>query len=202
MSARVRLAPAERREQLLGLGVQLMATRSLDELSIDLLADEGGVSRGLLYHYFGNKQQFLLAVMQRMAADIYSATAPPDHGPLGDRLWRALAAYVDYVARNHAAYLTFVQAARGGNAHIRVIYDQSRAALTDRIFETATPEELLEYGIVDSGLVRLFARSWGTMVEDATLAWLDDPAGVTREELLMSLTLSLGGLLGAVSGDR
>ena len=33
----------------------LLATRSLDELSIDLLAEEAGISRGLLYHYFGNK---------------------------------------------------------------------------------------------------------------------------------------------------
>ena len=46
--ARTRLAPDERRSQLLDLGVRLLATRSLDELSIDLLAEEAGISRGML----------------------------------------------------------------------------------------------------------------------------------------------------------
>ena len=55
---RQRLSPDTRREQLLELGVRLFATRTLDEISIDLLAEEAGISRGLLYHYFGNKQDF------------------------------------------------------------------------------------------------------------------------------------------------
>ena len=39
---RTRLSPAQRREQLLDLGVRLLSTRSLDELSIDVLAEEAG----------------------------------------------------------------------------------------------------------------------------------------------------------------
>jgi AcrR family transcriptional regulator len=41
-TTRVRLSPDDRREQLLDLGIELLATRSLDELSIDLLAEEAG----------------------------------------------------------------------------------------------------------------------------------------------------------------
>ncbi|MDN5895962.1 MAG: TetR/AcrR family transcriptional regulator, partial [Nocardioides sp.] len=62
---RVRMNPASRREQLLDLGVTLLATRSLDEISIEMLAEEAGISRGLLYHYFGNKQDFHEAVVRR-----------------------------------------------------------------------------------------------------------------------------------------
>ena len=36
-TARTRLSKEERRSQLLDLGVRLLSTRSLDELSIDLL---------------------------------------------------------------------------------------------------------------------------------------------------------------------
>ena len=67
----------ERRSQLLDLGVRLLATRSLDELSIDLLAEEAGISRGLLYHYFGNKHAFHEAVVRRAADDLIAQTAPP-----------------------------------------------------------------------------------------------------------------------------
>ena len=72
-----RLAPDERRSQLLDLGVRLLATRSLDQLSIDLLAEEAGISRGLLYHYFGNKHAFHEAVVRRAADDLIAQTAPP-----------------------------------------------------------------------------------------------------------------------------
>ena len=74
---RTRLSPEQRRSQLLDLGVRLLATRSVDELSIDLLAEEAGISRGLLYHYFGNKHQFHEAVVRRAADDLVSQTAPP-----------------------------------------------------------------------------------------------------------------------------
>jgi AcrR family transcriptional regulator len=49
-AARTRLAPQARRAQLLELGARLFAARSVDEISIDVLAEEAGVSRGLLYH--------------------------------------------------------------------------------------------------------------------------------------------------------
>ena len=53
---RTRLTPDQRRTQLIELGVSLLATRSLDELTIDVLAEEAGISRGLLYHYFGSRR--------------------------------------------------------------------------------------------------------------------------------------------------
>src|SRR5690349_23860940 len=93
---RTRLAPAQRREQLLDLGVRLLATRSLDELSIDLLAEEAGISRGLLYHYFGNKHAFHQAVVRRAADDLITQTAPPAEGEPAERLLVSMAAYVDY----------------------------------------------------------------------------------------------------------
>ena len=79
-SGRTRLSPEERRTQLLDTGVRLLATRSLDELSIDTLAEEAGISRGLLYHYFGGKQGFYEAVVQHAADDLYARTAPPADG--------------------------------------------------------------------------------------------------------------------------
>ena len=70
------MSPDSRREQLLELGVRLFATRSLEDLSIETLAEEAGISRGLLYHYFGNKQEFHTAVVRRAADDLFAVTAP------------------------------------------------------------------------------------------------------------------------------
>ena len=76
---RVRLSPEARRAQLLELGVQMLTTRTLDELSVEALAEQAGISRGLLFHYFKNKQDFHRAVVQQAADDLLETTAP-DYG--------------------------------------------------------------------------------------------------------------------------
>jgi AcrR family transcriptional regulator len=188
---RVRMSPENRREQLLDLGVTLLATRSLDELSIDLLAQEAGISRGLLYHYFGNKHEFQEAVMRRAADDLIAQTAPPQSGEPLERLLASVAAYLDYVEANHEGYLSLVKGAAGGNESMRRIYDDARAALTDRIFA----EDAQGTVVPDTPAARLMVRAWSAMAEDLVLSWVRDPAGVSREELLGALAASLPALV-------
>ena len=178
--------------QLLDLGVRLLAARSLDELSIDLLAEEAGISRGLLYHYFGNKHAFHEAVVRRAVDDLISQTAPaPDGDPL-TRLAGSMAAYVDYVEANHAGYLSLVKGAQGGNESLRAIYDEARSALTDRIFT----EDAQAAVIPDTPATRLLVRGWAAMAEELVLSWVAAPDGVTRAELEQLLAMSLPALVG------
>ncbi len=186
-SPRVRLSPEERRIQLLELGTRLLATRSLDELSIDLLAEEAGVSRGLMYHYFGGKQGFYEAVVQHAADDLYRQTAPPDEGEPLERLLVSLAGYVDYVIANHTGYRSLVTAARGGNESLRAIYDTTFAALADRFF-TSDPDGQV---IPESPAIRLLLHAWQAMVEDLVLTWCERPSGLSREDILHVVTTSL-----------
>ena len=151
---RTRLTPDQRRTQLLDLGVSLLATRSLDELTIDVLAEEAGISRGLLYHYFGNKQDFREAVVRRAVADLIEQTAPPEGGEPLERLLASVAAYVDYVVTNYQGYVSIVRGAAGGNETLRQVYEETRAALTDRIFTEDAQGEI----IPDTPAARLMVR--------------------------------------------
>jgi AcrR family transcriptional regulator len=188
--SRTRLSPEERRSQLLDLGVRLLATRSLDELSIDLLAEEAGISRGLLYHYFGNKHAFHEAVVRRAADDLIAQTAPPTEGEPLERLLGSVTAYVDYVVANYEGYLSLVKGAAGGNDTLREIYAEVRAALTDRIFREDVRGEILP----DTPATRLVVRGWAAMTEELVLTWVVDPAGVSREQLLEVIAASLPAL--------
>ena len=185
--SRTRLSPDERREQLLDLGVSLLATRSLDELTIDVLAEEAGISRGLLYHYFGGKHGFREAVVRRAVDDLVAQTAPPAGGEPLERLLASLAAYVDYVEANRQGYRSIVQAAASGHEELRRLYEQARAALTDRIFTEDAQGDL----VGDTPATRLMVRGWAALTEELVLAWLDDPDAISREELLRALTASL-----------
>lgn len=186
-TTRTRLTPDQRRSQLLDLGVRLLATRSLDELSIDLLAEEAGISRGLLYHYFGNKHAFHEAVVRRAADDLIEQTAPPSDGEPMVRLVASLAAYVDYVVANHEGYLSLVKAAAGGNETLREIYEEARSALNGRVFRDDAQGEI----IPDTPVTRLVVRGWSAMIEELVLSWIADPGELSREQLLDILAASL-----------
>lgn len=197
---RQRLSPDTRREQLLELGVRLFATRTLDEISIDLLAVEAGISRGLLYHYFGNKQDFHEAVVRRAVQELIEVTGPVDEDDLMTRMMISLQNYVGYVTANHTAYVSIVRAASSGNETMHDIYHSALNALVDRIFESSTSEELAAVGVPDTPAMRLMARGWAALVEYVVLAWFEDDRGLTQDELISNLALSLAGIAASVNG--
>lgn len=192
--AHTRLSPQARRAQLLDLGVRLFATRSVEEMSIDVLAEEAGVSRGLLYHYFGSKQDFREAVIRHAVEDLVAQTAPPATGEPLERLLASLGVYVDYVLANLGCYRSLVRAAAGGSGEVRALYEEGRAALTDRIFREDSRGEVL----VDTPQARLVVRGWSAMTEEMVLAWAEDSSAMTRDELVEVLALSLPALVDLV----
>jgi AcrR family transcriptional regulator len=188
---RTRLSPEQRRSQLLDLGVRLLAHRSLDELSIDVLAEEAGISRGLLYHYFGNKHAFHEAVVRRAADDLIAQTAPPVEGDPLERLMVSTEAYLAYVEANFEGYLSLVKGAAGGNDTLREIYEEARSALTDRIFREDAQGQILP----DTPASRLVVRGWAAMTEELVITWVQDPDGVSREDLVAMIAGSLPALV-------
>ena len=188
---RTRLSPDQRRTQLLDLGVALLATRSLDDLTVDLLAERAGISRGLLYHYFGGKQAFQEAVVRRAVDDLVAQTAPPAGGGPLDRLLASMTAYVDYVTDNYEGYASIVRAAQSGNEALRRLHEEARRVLTDRIFTEDAQGEV----IPDTPAARLAVRGWSAMTEELVLAWAADRGTVSREDLLAALTGSLPALV-------
>jgi AcrR family transcriptional regulator len=196
-SPRVRMSHQERREQLLDIGLAMLATRPLEEMSIELLAEEAGISRGLLYHYFANKQEFHLAVVRRAVADLTAVTAPRDLADPMEQLTTSMAAYVDYVVDNYAGYVSLVHAAAGGNEELREIYLQARDALTSRVFEAVGAEELADLGIVDTPAARLLVQGWAALAEEMTISWVaGGRTSCTREQLLSMLAGALPALVG------
>jgi AcrR family transcriptional regulator len=190
-SKRVRLNPDARREQLLDLGVRMLATRTLDELSVDALAEQAGISRGLLFHYFKNKQDFHRAVVRRAADDLLARTKPDMSQDPPTRLAMSLAHYIDYVLANHQSYISLVRGAAGSDEALLEIFEQTRGAMTARITDS-----LDVFGVQDSPTVRLMARGWSALVEEAVLGWVADPQ-LSREELLRVLTATLPAVLAA-----
>lgn len=190
---RVRLSPDTRREQLLDLGVELLATRSLDELSIDVLAEEASISRGLMYHYFRNKQEFHRAVVRRATDTMLELTTPDPSLDAMTRLTTGLAAYVDYVEGNFEPFMSLVRGAASGDRFLREIYEDARGVLTGRIHES-----IGELGLAATPATRLLIDGWAAMVEETVTGWVQEPT-VPKEELLRLLTAALPAILAATA---
>lgn len=71
-----KLPADERRQALLEVAERLFATRPYDQISVQEIAAEAGVARGLIHHYFGGKDDVLAAVMRELTPK--SAPPPPD----------------------------------------------------------------------------------------------------------------------------
>ena len=81
---RRRLSADDRRRQLVGIGLRRIVDTPIQDLSLDQVAAEAGISRGLLFHYFPTKTDFYLACIAAAGRRILRNTAPAagDAGPV------------------------------------------------------------------------------------------------------------------------
>src|SRR5580693_8419420 len=69
---RVRLARGERMEQTLNVAHALFAERGYAAVTMDEVAGEVGVTKPLLYNYFGNKERLYIACMERAGEGLFT----------------------------------------------------------------------------------------------------------------------------------
>jgi AcrR family transcriptional regulator len=86
-----------RREQLIAAGLELFRTRRYEDTSIEEIAEFAGVSKGLLYHYFPTKKNFVLATLLRDQSEVIARLAPDPGLEPPVQFAAALAAFIDYV---------------------------------------------------------------------------------------------------------
>jgi AcrR family transcriptional regulator len=174
---RTRLDPIARRAQLIALGVEMLATRTLDALSVEDIAQKAGISRGLLFHYFSSKQEFHTEVARAAAAELLERTAPDTSLPPLDALRGALSAFIGYVEENPDNYKSLVRGAASGDAVMRAIFDETRATMAGRIIGM-----LGDQGLDLGPRAELAVHGWVAFAEECVIRSIDggvkDSAGL------------------------
>jgi AcrR family transcriptional regulator len=194
---RTRLSPDARRAQLIALGVEMLATRTLDELSVEEIASSAGISRGLLFHYFASKQDFHIEVARAAAGELIARTEPDRTLAPLDALRGALTAFMDYVVENPDNYKSLVRGAASGDAEMRAIFDATRSTMAGRIVSV-----LAEFALPLGPRAELAVHGWVAFVEECVVRAID--AGSIeddgfRDGLLDMLAKSLPALVLAAS---
>ncbi|GAA2728228.1 TetR/AcrR family transcriptional regulator [Streptomyces nogalater] len=177
---RRRMGVEERRQQLIGVALELFSQRSPDEVSIDEIAAAAGISRPLVYHYFPGKLSLYEAALKRAAEDLASRFDEPREGPLGVRLLRVMGRYFDFVDEHGPGFSALL---RGGPA----VGSSATNALIDSVRQAAYDQILSHLGVREaSPRLELVVRSWISLAESTALIWLEGRR-VPRAELEVQL---------------
>ncbi|HEU0033838.1 MAG TPA: TetR/AcrR family transcriptional regulator [Kofleriaceae bacterium] len=192
---RIRLETDQRRAQLLALAKAMFSDRSYDEVSIDDLARDAKISKGLLYHYFPTKRDLYVAGLREIADELVAAitSVPEDLAPI-DRVRASLDAYLDHITRHARAYVSLMRGGIGSDPEVAIVVEGVRTKLFEH-FLRGSPFVTMLRG---NARFETAVRGWIGFVEAATLEWCVRPQQ-TRDELRELFTEILPAILRVVA---
>lgn len=179
---RTRLDVDERRANLLELGLSLFGETNYDDVAIDDIADRAGISKGLLYHYFGSKRGYYVAVIRHAAARLLEQIEPDAALAPEARAAQGIASYLGFVDARATAYLALMRSGIGTDPEVLEILEETRETIVRRILVEGVgiPEPL--------PIQRLALRGWVGSVEAVALDWLEKRQAPTEDVVRLLLT--------------
>ena len=190
---RIRLATDTRREQLLRAGVELLRVRTPDEISVADVARSAEISRGLLYHYFEDRDAFVVAVLERASEDLREALRVDPELSGRERIEAAIDAFIAY-AEAHAAGFRAVLTGGIANRTVAALIERTRERDLDAFVAgvaAITPDAETARR---SKVLRAALHAHMHFMEGAIVRWLarrEIPREQLRELILRSLYATL-----------
>jgi AcrR family transcriptional regulator len=180
---RTRRSPDERLEEIRLAATEAFALRPFEEVSLEQVAQQVGVSKALVYHYFPGKSALLAAVIEN--GSILAATAPDESLPPHERGRASLEAYFAYALAHRLMYLSMFRHGALAEASIRTRIEMNQATQRRRIMGTL---RAMGASGVDEARLDPVLEAWQAFLVNRTLRWLEtevatDPAAPPPREL-------------------
>jgi len=185
---RRRLSADERRRQLVAIGLAKIVETPIQDLSMDDIATEAGISRGLLFHYFPTKTDFYLACIAAAGRRMLRTTAP-DEGTTGEEQVETVTRLmIEQIERRRGFYLALVHGHGVADPRVSEVMDSVRDGSTERVMSALEVPEAS----------RDVVRAWWAYTEDRALTWSAVPTGerpVPLSQLVEECVAALHALL-------
>lgn len=186
----MRLDNDQRRAQLLGLARSAFSDRAYDDVSIDDIATEAKISKGLLYHYFPTKRDLYVAGLREIANELVQAVlgVPGDLAPI-ERARAGIDAYLDHITRHARAYVSLMRGGIGSDPEVAEVVESVRTQLADTFLKDHPFAPVLAGNPrFETGL-----RGWIGFVEGATIDWCVQPklSRTDLRELLVQILFEI-----------
>ncbi|GAB2521746.1 TetR/AcrR family transcriptional regulator [Nocardia heshunensis] len=191
MPPRRRLAPDQRRAELLEIGARLFAELPYEQVQMDQVAEQAGISRTLLYRHFPKKSALFAAIYQRAAESLQDRVHIDPDQPLPDQIAAGLDTHLEYFATNRNTVLA-ANRDLAGDPVVQAIVFGDHAAMHDIVLAATGltgPERDTMSAVV---------TSWLMFVHTLCLEWLEHQT-LTRAQVRQACLGALTGSLAALS---
>jgi AcrR family transcriptional regulator len=186
-----RLEPDERREQILACAIKLFGERPYSAVSTTELAQEAGVARGLINHYFGTKRDLYLEVVRQMVTFPENAVEHLPKGSLAERVDGAVAWFLDMVSLHPKTWLAAIGAEGiGDDPEVERILAEADDTAAERVLEAVDLADVVAH----REELRAMIRAYGALVKAAAREWLVRET-MPREHVQLLLTNTLLAIL-------
>ena len=181
---RRRLTPDSRRQALISAALELFNERSYDEVSADDIATAAGMSRPLLYHYYGGKHGVFIAALRQAATELLASVRAAAADAAPDRcVPAALGAYFDHVQANPISFVALVgHGSTPADSEGETIMGEIRESILDLIMQSLHLR-------AEPTVLRLFVRGWIGLVEVISRQWqqVGEPKRPELDRILLEL---------------
>jgi AcrR family transcriptional regulator len=192
---RTRLTSDTRREQLLRAGVDLLRIRTPDEMSVDDVARSARISRGLLYHYFQDRDAFVVAVLEQASEELRQALRGDPDASARELVEAGIDAFIAF-AEAHAAGFRALLTGDVTSRKVAALIERTRERDLDAFVAgvaatTDDPEAARR-----SSVLRAALHAHMHFIEGAVSRWLTHQE-ITREQLRELILRALDATLAA-----
>jgi AcrR family transcriptional regulator len=158
------------------MGVELLGRRPYDQISITEIAQAAGISKGLLYHYFATKSDFVVAVLRQSRQELeerltFDASLEP-----AARLDAGLDAFLTFVEEHAAGFQAVARARYGEDDAIVAELAEGRQRRVAMLVGLAAAFADADYDAVNSPALETVIASWLAFSEELVVRWLEERA--------------------------
>lgn len=184
-----RLDPDVRRTEILAASRELFGSRPYGQVSITAIAEQVGVSRALVTHYFGGKRELFLATLQEYGA-MEGLVPRTDLGlPVEEMVARNVDAWLDFMADHRELVFAMTSVSSlDRDPEVSQVIDDLRDASVDQML-------INHFGTTDvPAPIRLVLRGYTGLAQVGVADWLVSERA-TREQIRVLLTEGLLALI-------
>lgn len=136
---------AERERQMLTVAEEIFAERGYQDTSMDEIAERVGVSKPMIYEYFGSKEGLLVACIRTARAELLAATIASVEGveSAEEALRRGLTAFFEFIDSHRRSWkLIQAEATVAGQQAVDEIEAgrQQQTAINVTLFSSFLPD--------------------------------------------------------------
>ncbi|HYZ29690.1 MAG TPA: TetR/AcrR family transcriptional regulator [Thermoleophilaceae bacterium] len=193
-------AAADKRRQILDAAIRVFATRGFHACRVSDVADEAGVAYGLVYHYFGSKEEILNTLFTERWQVMLDAIAEIDRQQeitARDKLYLVASFIIDsYRHEPDLMKVIIVEVTRAANSFGRQHLAKIREAyeMIGQIVEAAQREGVFKREISADFAALMFYGA----IEQLLSGWIFDVLPQTEEDVEQAKSLVVEAICGGL----